>query len=86
MRVEGVLDGELVQAELVGQLVRAAPSIGAQRSTHTTVSASLEVVGHVGDGKPSASSTPLRYTRVIASPTRNYAVPARENGAVDPSH
>ena len=64
---EGVLDGELVQAELAGELVELRLRRAAEVDPHHRVGL-LQVVGDVGDGKPSASRTPSRYTLVMASP------------------
>ena len=50
VRAERVLDGELVQAELVGELVELLLRRTAQVHPHHRVGV-LEVLGDVGDGK-----------------------------------
>ena len=66
MLAHRVLDRELVQSELAGELVDLGRD-GPHRSTHTTMSASPRYCETSVTGKPSASSTPLRYTRVCAA-------------------
>ena len=67
VRLERVLDRELVQAELLGELVDLV-AVGPQRSTQTMMSGSARCSDTSASGKSSASSTPLRQARVRASP------------------
>ena len=65
VRSERVLDGQLVQAELGRQLVQLVVGRAAEVDPHDGVRL-LEVLRDLRDGKPSASRTPFRYTRVWA--------------------
>ena len=60
VRPERVLDRQLVQAELVGELVELLLRRVAQKSTQTTVSGRSRCSETSATGKSSASSTPLR--------------------------
>ena len=58
--LEGVLDSELVEAQLVGSL------LGSRRSTQTMVSGRVRCSETSATEKPSASRTPPLYSLVRA--------------------
>ena len=69
MGAERVLDRELVQAEFTGQLVKLRPSREHRSPPTPPCRAAPDTPRPPRAAKPSASSTPFRYTLVLIAPT-----------------